>query len=309
MYGITQDFGALGGTGLTFLALALAGLAAAVIFAKDGDVSAMDDAAATTAAGGGDAGRRWPVADGRRPRACCSWSSATVTDKRYFVAGIAVVIVAVVEWMVQGWAERASADRAFNRTVREPDHAPLELPIAGALGLAVLIYGFSRVMLAVSKEAGPAHLRDRRGAHHASSVRSSPPGRSSAPPSSAPCALPARCSSWPAGSPALPSGERDELAIAAEEDHFGEDHRDCESPEPTEGDENADTAVAAKANPWATFVFDGSELIAREIAGPRPTPSRSIGATPSGFLFKNESDEEVRLTVYEGSVPVEGLEA
>lgn len=306
VYGITQNFGALGGTGLTFLAVALAGLAAAVIFAKDGDVSAMDEGAATTAAatatpaGGG----LWPMVGAL---GLLLLVIGSVTDKRYFVAGIAVVIVAIVEWMVQGWAERASADRAFNRTIRERIMHPLELPIAGALGVAVMVYGFSRVMLAVSKDAGPAifviagALITIFGALFATrpQLRSTIIG--------AMCAAGAVLV-VAGGIAGAASGERDELAIAAEEDHFGEEHRDCESPEATEGDENADTAVAAKSNPWATLEFDGSSLTAREIAGSETDMITIDRGNPVGLLFKNEGDEEVRLTVYEGSVAVEGLD-
>jgi hypothetical protein len=104
------------------------------------------------------------------------------------------------------------------------------------------------------------------------------------------------------------AGEREELAVAAELDHFGPDHRDCESPEAHDGDENADTAVAAKSNPWATLVFDGSSLQAKEIGGDYTSMITIDKGNTVGLLFKNESDEEVRLTVFEGSVEIEGLE-
>lgn len=306
VYGVTQDFGALGGTGLTFLTVALGGVAAAVIWAKDGNVSAMDDAAARTAAAAAApaGGGLWPMVGALGGLLLVV---GTVTDKRYFVAGIAVVIIALVEWMVQGWAERASADPKFNETVRARIMHPLELPIAGAVGLAVVVYGFSRVMLAVSKEAGPAifviagALITVFGVLFAvrPNLRSTVVG--------AMCAVGAVLV-VAGGIAGAAAGERDDLALAAEEDHFGPDHRDCESPEAHEGDEDADTAVAAKSNPWATFVFDGSSLTAQEIAGDFGSTITVDKGNPVGFLFKNEGDEEVRLTVFEGSVAVEGLD-
>ena len=52
VYGITQNFGALGSLGLFFLMLALIGLATAVIFTRDGNISAMDTAAVQNAPAG-----------------------------------------------------------------------------------------------------------------------------------------------------------------------------------------------------------------------------------------------------------------
>lgn len=97
------------------------------------------------------------------------------------------------------------------------------------------------------------------------------------------------------------TGQRAELDEASEEDHFGSHHRECESAEPTEADEDAGGSVAAKSNPWATFVYDGSSLTATEIAG-RPSGMITIDrGTVVSVIFVNESDAERRLTIFAGT--------
>ncbi len=157
IYGITQNFGALGSLGLFFLMVALMGLATAVIFTRDGDISAMDTAAVQTASSGSQ-----PVGDSMWPFVAAVSAVllivGLVTDKRYFVAGLGILVVAIVEWMVRAWADRSSADTAFNQGIRSRIMHPLELPLAGLAGLAVVIYGFSRMMVAADKNIGPVIL-------------------------------------------------------------------------------------------------------------------------------------------------------
>ncbi len=298
VYGVTQDFGALGGIGLSFLVVAAGGIATAVIASREGDVSAMDDAAVAAAPAGARpaSGGLWPMVGGLGGALLVI---GTVTDKRYFVAGIALVMVAVGEWAVQGWAERASADLAYNDKVRSFVLHPLELPVAGALGLAVIIYGFSRVMLAVSKEAGPAifvvgaALITVFGALFSArpQLRSTMVG--------AICAAGAVLV-VAGGIAGAATGERNELTEADKGDHFGLEHRECDSAEVGEADEDGGGSLAAKANSWATFVFDGSALTAREIGG---EPSDTITVDRGNWVsveFHNDSDEERRLTVFAG---------
>ena len=78
-----------------------------------------------------------------------------VTRPLVFKIGLVVLLAAAVEWMVQGWSERASADPAYNASLRKRILHPLELPLLAAVGLAVIIYSFSRIMLFLSKSDGP----------------------------------------------------------------------------------------------------------------------------------------------------------
>jgi hypothetical protein len=56
--------------------------------------------------------------------------------------------------MVQSWSERASGDASYNETVRRRILHPLELPVLGAVGLGVIIFSFSRIMLHLPAAAG-----------------------------------------------------------------------------------------------------------------------------------------------------------
>jgi hypothetical protein len=76
-----------------------------------------------------------------------------VLDKRVFLGGVLLLAAATVEWAVQGWADRASGDPAYNASVRARLMHPFEFPILGAAAVVLVIFGFSRVMLAVNEHA------------------------------------------------------------------------------------------------------------------------------------------------------------
>jgi hypothetical protein len=73
-------------------------------------------------------------------------------DTRLFIVGMVVAGLAALEWVVQSWADRASADPVYNDRVRGRLMHPLEFPVAGLLGGGLIVFGFSRVMVALSKE-------------------------------------------------------------------------------------------------------------------------------------------------------------
>lgn len=73
-----------------------------------------------------------------------------VLNNVFFVAGLIALGAVAIEWTMQTWAERATGDPAVNREIRNRIMFPLEVPIAGALAIAVLIIGYSRVFLALS---------------------------------------------------------------------------------------------------------------------------------------------------------------
>lgn len=70
----------------------------------------------------------------------------------FFVAGLIGIGAVAVEWTVQAWADRATGDPATNREIRNRIMFPLEIPIAGALGIGIVVVGISRILLAVTKE-------------------------------------------------------------------------------------------------------------------------------------------------------------
>lgn len=73
-----------------------------------------------------------------------------VLNNVFFVAGLIALGAVAIEWTMQAWSERATGDPAVNREIRNRIMYPLEVPIAGALVIAVVVLGFSRVFLAVS---------------------------------------------------------------------------------------------------------------------------------------------------------------
>lgn len=75
-----------------------------------------------------------------------------VLNNVFFVAGLIVLGAVALEWTMQTWAERATGDPAVNRELRNRIMLPLEVPIAGAAVVAVIIVGYSRVFLALSAE-------------------------------------------------------------------------------------------------------------------------------------------------------------
>ncbi|MCO8126403.1 hypothetical protein NHL50_04215 [Acidimicrobiia bacterium EGI L10123] len=74
-----------------------------------------------------------------------------VLNNVFFVAGLIALGAVAIEWTMQAWAERATGDPAVNREIRNRIMFPIEVPLAGALAIAIVVIGYSRVFLAVSK--------------------------------------------------------------------------------------------------------------------------------------------------------------
>jgi len=303
VYGIAQDFGALGAIGMLSLLLVLVGLGSFSLYTRDANVSAMDDAQVRTAAAAAPpvSGAAWPLVGAL---GAVLLVVGVITDARWFIAGIVVVVVAIAEWLVQAWSDRATGDRATNADIRGRVLSPLELPIAGAILLALLIFGFSRVMLALPRDVGPivfigsAILIVLFGILFARSVMV----RAGVVASICAVGVIAIVAGGIAGAIV---GERDELTEAQEDDHFADRHCGEEVDEHT--DEKASAAVAAKANVLGEFTLteEGTlELvqIGNSLPGEVLTIDRS---TPVSVLFTNETDEERRLRVYGGTVETE----
>jgi hypothetical protein len=67
--------------------------------------------------------------------------------------GIGILGFVFIEWMVQAWAERATADLAYNHSLRHRIMSPVEIPLLALLVIAVFLLSLSRVLLAVPKDA------------------------------------------------------------------------------------------------------------------------------------------------------------
>ncbi|NNF56550.1 MAG: hypothetical protein HKN03_19150 [Acidimicrobiales bacterium] len=69
----------------------------------------------------------------------------------FLYLGIAVLVVVAIEWLALTWSDRATGDPATNRDVKDRMLAPIEIPMLGALAVAAIMIGISRIFLAVSK--------------------------------------------------------------------------------------------------------------------------------------------------------------
>lgn len=72
-------------------------------------------------------------------------------SQAFFILGIIVLIVSLIEWTVLAWSDRATGDPEVNAVVRDRVLGPLEIPMLGTVIFGVIVIGLSRVLLAVSK--------------------------------------------------------------------------------------------------------------------------------------------------------------
>lgn len=300
VFGIVQDMDALGVYGLGFAVCAFALIAGVVIFTRDADVAAADATASTTAAASRPAPSNslWPLAGAAGGGLLVI---GLVTDKRWFIAGAAAITVALVEWMVQAWAERASSEKAYNRRVRGFILHPLEMPILAAVGLGALIFAFSRIMLRSDNTVGPilfvalAALITVFGFVLAGKRR---PGRVAIATISTFGAL----GILAVGIWAAADGERPQLAeegkIFRGLDGQPPERANCGA-ELTEADKDASGSLAHKSNTAAQVILRDNKLWAVEFGDPSPAVHLAAGNTVN-IIFKNEnpeSGEPRRLTV------------
>ncbi len=73
-----------------------------------------------------------------------------------FVVGLVIAGIVVIEWMVQAWSERATGDPEVNRQIRNRLMYPFEIPLVGAIGIAVVVLAVSRVLLALPANGSSA---------------------------------------------------------------------------------------------------------------------------------------------------------
>ncbi len=70
-----------------------------------------------------------------------------VLHSAVFVTGLVVCSLVVIEWAMDAWADRATGDAQANQALRDRIMAPFEIPIAGTLGVGVLVLATSRILL------------------------------------------------------------------------------------------------------------------------------------------------------------------
>jgi hypothetical protein len=293
VYGIAQE-GALGTIGLVSVAVAMSMLAAINVFVRDSNVSALDTEAFEASAAAQATARRslWPLLVGV---GLTMMTLGVATLPAIFILGIIATSAGLLEWLVQGWSERASADRRFNSEVRDVVADPLELPVAAAILFAVIAYSFSRVMLGMPTKSATVVIF--------SVVAAIILGVGAVAAMKRGLSAPVITGVFSIGAIALIAGgavaglngerethEHETTADLAEENLCGA--------EETEADEGASQDVAAKSNPAAILVFDGSSLVAEVPGFDEELDTITIQrSNPSNVMFRNEGDGEARLVL------------
>lgn len=74
-----------------------------------------------------------------------------VVDATFTVMGVALIVIAAVEWTIRTWSDHATVDANLNRRLRSTLFFPVELPIISAVVIAIFVLAGSRILLAVSK--------------------------------------------------------------------------------------------------------------------------------------------------------------
>jgi hypothetical protein len=290
--------GYLGALGLVSAAIGFAFLFSVNYYTRDGNVSAMsDEAPSASPAAQPPVGRSmWPVLTAVGVGAI---AVGAVSKPIVFKAGVVLLLAAAVEWMVQGWSERASADPAYNADLRKRMLHPLEFPVLGAAGLAAVIYSFSRIMLWIDKSGGPVvFIIAGALVLFGGFVFASKPSLKKGVVAGV-CAI-AALGVVSTGAVMAVDGQR-------EIDHHPTTESDngaaCElaeegSGEQAEIDEKGSQAVASKASIGITVVLEDGKLSAYEqaVAGPQNPVTVSRG-NQVNLIFKNRDPEKRRLTV------------
>ena len=281
---------ALGGVALSMVFAAFVGLSAVVLITNEGDSETQPRDAALTRTS------MWPLVT---VVGIVLLILGLVVAQIYFILGIVVVLAALTEWLVLSWSESASDDVAHNESARHRLLHPIEFPVIATLGLGVIIFSFSRIMLAISKSAGAVVFM-------------------------VVATLVLLVGTWFALRPALKTalvsgicvigavgivaggiggtgaGLRTDLAEAAAEGHYT--HRECGEKKSKYFDKKAMKTLSLRSNAAAIIELRDGKLSA--VVNGFATPQRSVTAArgnPVTFIFRNFDSAERRMVASLGS--------
>ncbi len=292
IYGVAQG-GALGTIGLISAAVALSWLAGLNLFVRDSNVSAMDHESFESAAAAQATARPslWPLL---MALGATTVALGLVTIPQIFVVGLIFMIAGAIEWLVQGWSERASADAGFNSLARDQMADPLEMPLVAAVGAGVVVFAFSRVMIGLPSKTSTVAAFVIAAALVLAVGTFLGFRRVSKPLMTGTFSI-AAVGLIAGGAFAGLNGERDihehhSTAYIAEENECGT--------EETEADDHASQTVAGKSNAAAEVILGDTGLTA-DVPGfdgdyAALTLPRS---NPNNVLFRNDSDDDARLVI------------
>jgi len=289
----------LGAIALFGLATSGAVIGALASFTRDGDVYTDEEAVAANAVAGPPS--IWPIVFALGA-ALVLTGMATVSV--VFVLGIAVLIGGGVEWAIHNWADGASSDREFNTFARERAISAIEYPGLAAVGLGIIAFLFSRVFLALSKESGTIFFIAAAGAIFVVGILIASKGFMKGAVTVVVAVL-AAVALVGVGTFAALSGERHELAVAAEEDHFDASHRECGEEESKHYDHHANNTVSLRSAVTATIFVKDGKVYAEAIGMTKKVDTITIPrSNATSVMFRNLDEEDHRLVVNLGSAKV-----
>lgn len=289
---------ALGGVALSMVFATLVGLSAVVIIVNDGDNEVQPRDASLVRAS------MWPLVT---VAGVVLLILGLVVAQVYFIFGIVVVLAALAEWLVQAWSESASDDAAHNDSARRRLLHPIEFPVIATLGLGVIIFAFSRIMLAISKSAGAvAFMVLSSLVLLVGAIFALRPALKSAIVSGI-CVVGA-VGIVAGGIAGQGAGLRSDLVEAAEEGHYT--HRECGEEKSKYFDKKAMKTLSLRTNPVAIIELRDGALSAVMTGFNEPQKSVSVPrGNPVTFIFRNFDVAERRMVASLGAAMTTATEA
>lgn len=289
---------ALGGVALSMVFATLVGLSAIVIIVNDGDNEVQPRDASLVRAS------MWPLVT---VAGVVLLILGLVVAQVYFIFGIVVVLAALTEWLVQAWSESASDDAAHNDSARRRLLHPIEFPVIATLGLGVIIFAFSRIMLAISKSAGAvAFMVLSSLVLLVGAIVALRPALKSAIVSGI-CVVGA-VGIVAGGIAGQGAGLRSDLVEAAEEGHYT--HRECGVEKSKYFDKKAMKTLSLRTNPVAIIELRDGVLSAAMTGFNEPQKSVSVPrGNPVTFIFRNFDAAERRMVASLGAAMGTGAES
>ncbi|MFZ9773470.1 MAG: hypothetical protein ACO3DR_06690 [Ilumatobacteraceae bacterium] len=288
---------ALGGVALSVVFAVLVGLSAVIIMINDGDSEVQPRDVSLVRAS------MWPLVT---VVGFVLFILGLVVAQVYFIFGIVVVLAALTEWLVQAWSESASDDAAHNESARRRLLHPIEFPVIATLGLGVIIFAFSRIMLAISKSAGAvAFIVLSSLVLLVGAIVALRPALKSALVSG--ICVAGAVGIVAGGIAGQGAGLRTELAEAAAEGHFL--HRECGEEKSKYFDKKAMKTISLRTNPVAIVELRGGVLSAIMTGFNEPQKIVSVPrGNPVTFIFRNFDDAERRMVASLGTAMAAGAE-
>ncbi len=288
---------ALGGVALSVVFAVLVGLSAVIIMINDGDSEVQPRDVSLVRAS------MWPLVT---VVGFVLLILGLVVAQVYFIFGIVVVLAALTEWLVQAWSESASDDAAHNEFARRRLLHPIEFPVIATLGLGVIIFAFSRIMLAISKSAGAvAFIVLSSLVLLVGAIVALRPALKSALVSG--ICVAGAVGIVAGGIAGQGAGLRTELAEAAAEGHFL--HRECGEEKSKYFDKKAMKTISLRTNPVAIVELRGGVLSAIMTGFNEPQKIVSVPrGNPVTFIFRNFDDAERRMVASLGTAMAAGAE-